>query len=273
MMNIHFTNSALALFSFAILSSCGGGAKNSGTGRQPSIAAVNYPLAYFAERLAGEFATVIFDCPAGEDPAFWNPSDDDIARIQAADVILLNGAAYAKWAETAPLPGRRTIDTSVAFKDRLIKVENAVTHSHGKNGEDHSHAGIAFTTWIDFKQAVLQATTVKGALERAFPEQEKQIGKNFDALKEDLEEFDKRLAAATKKLKGAPVMASHPIYQYFARAYSLDVHELTWEPEMDLDEKALSELKASMEKKPGARYFMWEGKPLPESVEKLEELD
>ena len=34
----------------------------------------------------------------------------------------------------------------------LHQVEEGGTHSHGREGE-HSHAGIAFTTWIDMRQA------------------------------------------------------------------------------------------------------------------------
>ena len=36
-----------------------------------SVYVVNYPLKYFAERIAGEHATVILPVPAGNDPAFW----------------------------------------------------------------------------------------------------------------------------------------------------------------------------------------------------------
>ncbi|MEA3275247.1 MAG: hypothetical protein U9Q81_08160, partial [Pseudomonadota bacterium] len=32
---------------------------------------VNYPLQYFAERIAGEHAQVVFPAPADVDPAFW----------------------------------------------------------------------------------------------------------------------------------------------------------------------------------------------------------
>ncbi|MEM0897353.1 MAG: metal ABC transporter substrate-binding protein [Verrucomicrobiota bacterium] len=257
--------------SLAFLASCDK-AFESASVEGPSVAAVNYPLAYFAERLTGDFATIIFDCPEDEDPAFWKPTDADIARMQSADVILLNGATYAKWAATASLPKSKTVDTSIAFKDQWIFVEEAITHSHGDDEEEHSHGGTAFTTWIDFEQAILQATAVKGALTRAFPDQKDTIETNFAALQTDLEDVDNLMADAAKGLQDAPVIASHPIYQYFARAYEVEVIELVWEPEMDVDEKAIADLKAAMEAHPGAKYFMWEGEPLAESVEALEGL-
>ena len=57
---------------------------------------VNYPLQYFAQRVAGEQAEVILPMPADIDPVFWQPAAKDIVGFQQADIILLNGAGYAK---------------------------------------------------------------------------------------------------------------------------------------------------------------------------------
>ncbi len=51
-----------------------------------SVYAVNYPLAYFAERVAGTHADVVLPVPPGIDPAFWTPDVAIIGRIQEADV-------------------------------------------------------------------------------------------------------------------------------------------------------------------------------------------
>ena len=74
---------------------------------KPVIAAVNYPLAYFAERLGGDAVEVLFPVPADRDPAFWRPKLAEIAAIQQADVIALNGAGYAGWTTKASLPRSR----------------------------------------------------------------------------------------------------------------------------------------------------------------------
>jgi zinc transport system substrate-binding protein len=116
------------------------------------VAAANYPLAYFAETLLGGALPVVFDAPGDEDPAFWEPDDAALERIQEARVILMNGAGYSKWAEQASLPASRVVDTSAGFAAQWIEVKAGVTHSHGPEGE-HAHAGTAFTTWIDFEQA------------------------------------------------------------------------------------------------------------------------
>ena len=125
-------------------------------GSRLTVYTVNYPLQYFAQRIAGERAEVVFPAPGDVDPAFWQPSAEDIASYQRADLILLNGAGYAKWIQRVALPRRKLVDTSATFRDRYIQVDGAATHSHGPNG-DHSHAGTAFTTWLDLELAHAQA--------------------------------------------------------------------------------------------------------------------
>ena len=76
------------------------------------IYTVNYPLAYFAERIGNDLVEVHFPAPTGEDPAFWSPDGDTIAAFQEADLILLNGAGYAKWVERAALPSSKVVNIS-----------------------------------------------------------------------------------------------------------------------------------------------------------------
>ncbi|TNF89189.1 MAG: zinc ABC transporter substrate-binding protein, partial [Gammaproteobacteria bacterium] len=134
-----------------------------------TVYTVNYPLKYFAERIAGEHAEVVFPTPADVDPAFWKPDTVTIGAYQGADLILLNGANYAKWVGQVSLPRRRLVNTSAAFADRLIKTEAGIAHHHGA-GDEHAHAGTAFTTWLDPRQALLQAEAIAQALIKKRPQ-------------------------------------------------------------------------------------------------------
>ena len=60
---------------------------------------------------------------------------------------------------------RNLVDTSAGFRERLIETHGGETHSHGRAGE-RSHAGTAFTTWLDFSRASEQARAVRDALFR-----------------------------------------------------------------------------------------------------------
>ena len=67
-------------------------------GEKLNVYTENYPLAYFAERVAGDLESVTF------------PAPQTVAAYQGADLILRNGADYAKWAAKASLPFSRTVD-------------------------------------------------------------------------------------------------------------------------------------------------------------------
>jgi zinc transport system substrate-binding protein len=187
-----------------------------------SVYTVNYPLQYFAERIAGEHATVVFPAPGDVDPAYWMPGKEIIEAYQQADLILLNGAHYAKWVENVTLPRSKMVDTSRKFKDQYITSNEITTHSHGSAGE-HGHEDAAFTLWLDFSLAARQAKTIEKAMSRKRLELSNIFQKNYETLAEDLMALDKELEAVFSKDPKRPLVVSHPVYDYMTRRYGLKV--------------------------------------------------
>jgi len=236
-----------------------------------AIYTVNYPLAYFAERLAGDLARVEFPAPPDVDPAFWTPDLEAVAAYQAADLILLNGAGYARWVDRVSLPTSRLVNTSRSFADRYIETAGGVSHSHGPGGE-HSHAGTAFTTWLDLDQAARQAEAVAQAVIRKRPDEKDRVERNLQALRGELLALDTRLARLGAAAASRPLLASHPVYQYLARRYSLNIKSVMWEPGVAPTPGQWAELEKLLAGHPAHR-MLWEGSALPETVERLRTLD
>lgn len=237
---------------------------------KPQVLVANYPLQYFAQRIAGDAVEVKFPAPKDEDPAFWQPDEGAISAFQKADLILMNGATYSKWADKVTLPESKVVDTAAAFANNFIKVTEAMTHSHGPGGE-HSHSGTAFTTWIDFNQATLQAKAVRDALVKLGPAAKDTFEKNADALVDELEALDERMSALSRRIVDQPLVASHPVYHYLARRYGLNLRSVLWEPDTVLDDKAMADLASALSGH-RARTMIWEGEPTKENVEKLEQM-
>ena len=183
---------------------------------------------------------------------------------------MLNGAGYAKWINRVSLPRRKLVDTSAAFRDRYIHVDATTTHSHGPSGE-HSHAGIAFTTWLDFTQVVEQARAITEALYRRRPELEKDFMENFTALEADLLQLDKRIQKIVAANPNQPMMASHPVYQYFQRRYGLNLYSVMWEPDQFPSTGQWSEFELALNNRP-AKWMIWESEPKSEIVTRLRTL-
>ncbi len=235
-----------------------------------TIYTVNYPLAYFAKRIAGDQARVVFPAPSDVDPAFWEPDLETIRAYQQADLILLNGAGYAHWVGKTSLPGLRTVDTSRNFRDQLIESEPGVSHSHG-SGEAHSDAGRAFTTWLDISLAVEQARAIAEALNRKLPQQAEQFDRNFQALKTELEQLDRQIETAVAKLPSRQLLASHFVYQYLARRYQLELRSLSWEPGEVLEPSEWQALKNLLSDYQ-ANWMIWEAKPVADTANRLKSM-
>ncbi len=235
-----------------------------------NIYTVNYPIKFFAKTIAKQHANVTLPVPTDIDPAFWSPKAEDVASLQKADMILLNGANYAKWLPKVSLPLFKLVNTSSEFKEAYIALNEGVTHNHGTGGK-HSHAGTAFTTWLDFSLAEKQAKSIFKALSRKEPKFNADFVQNFIPLQKALLGFDSQLIEIGKALNGQALLASHPIYQYMARRYQLNLESVHWEPEEVPTEEQWGILQALVAKHP-AKWMLWEGEPAAETVSKLEQL-
>jgi len=259
-----------------LLAGCGGGesGKTAPMAEETTpplvVYTVNYPLAYFAQRVGGELLEVHFPAPADVDPAFWSPDTDIIAAYQGADLILLNGADYAKWVQRATLPESRIVDTGAAFADQLIEMKGVTTHSHGPGGA-HEHKGWAFTTWLDPAMAIQQAEAITRTLITRRPVFEAEFNERFTSLSDELQGLDQRLAAAAEEIGGAPLVFSHPVYQYLIRRYGLNAVEVHWEPDEVPDGDDWKNFEAILKEHP-AHWMLWESHPAETTVAGLSDL-
>jgi zinc transport system substrate-binding protein len=256
-----------------LLAGCGKAPEEAGersVSKLLSVYVVNYPLQYFAERIGGEVVDVQFPAPADEDPAYWSPSPEIVGAYQQADLILMNGATYAKWASKVSLPASKQVDTSHAFAARLIEMKAEAAHIHGPEGK-HAHGGYAFTTWLDLTLAIEQAEAVKNALANAVPADEAIFADNLAVLKKDLLEVDAQIADVLSVDPQRPLIFSHPVYQYFQQRYKLNGKSVHWEPDEPPTGDMLAKLKALLTDHP-ATLMIWEEEPAPETVTILEAL-
>jgi zinc transport system substrate-binding protein len=237
--------------------------------RKLVVYTVNYPLSYFAERIGGDAAKVIFPEMEG-DPAYWAPSPDEVSAFQKADLILLNGADYAKWVPKVSLPASRMVDTTRGSADRLIELHDEVTHTHGPGGA-HAHGGFAFTTWLDPTLAIEQARAIRDALTAKRPAEECHFKDAFDELEADLIKLDRQLKSAAAAASERRIVFSHPVYQYLSQRYALNGQSVHWEPEEPPTTEMMADLKKLLADHPAA-WMVWEGTPSPGSVALLKTL-
>ncbi len=264
---IHFLTFALLL----VLSGCSPKDKTTISPPKPQgplkVFAVNYPLTYFAKRIGGSKVEVNLPIPSGIDPAFWKPSANDISSFQQADLILLNGAQYAKWTQWAALPLSRQINTSEELKAQYLEIENELTHTHGSSGE-HAHGTVAFTLWLNPRHAITQARAIASAFSHRLPEKKSDFDERFKKLEQELLDLDRRLEALVKKNPTTPLIGSHPVYQYLAQRYGLSIKSVHFEPN-EAPQKEQWEAFLTLRKEQASNFMIWEKAPLKETQDRL----
>ena len=168
-------------------------------------------------------------------------------------------------------PGPRLVDTTAAVRDLLIPAsDTGVAHKHGPKGE-HAHAGrYAFTTWLDPNIAQAQVDAVAGAIARRWPELAGAVDRRSHALQVEITAMDDAFTALWLDLAGRQVFASHPVYQYFDRAYLSQIISLHWEPDAVPSDQEWSIFRAmiDLDKSP---LMIWESTPISPILKRLTE--
>ena len=261
-------NRWLALVSVLVVAACGSDAPSPQT-QNLTIVASNYPNYYFAKRLLdGIEGAPRIDLPQIDgDPAAWIPNDDQLRQLQSANLVLINGAGAEKWLDVVTVDEARVRSSTADISHRLITLQHGVRHQHGPEGE-HTHAGTAFTTWLDPELATAQAAAIQQALTSLRPAYADATSRNLEILAGELARLDDRLQTAFSGLTSRPILFSQPVYQYLARRYELDGASVHFEPVEVPGARAWVDLLALLKDHP-AEIMLWEAEPPPEVAARL----
>ncbi len=235
---------------------------------KPIVYTTFYPTQYFTQRIAGDLVEAVCPVPSEEDAIFWEPDAEMIGRYQKADLIVLNGAGFAKWVAQATLPESRVVDTAKPFAAEFITYENAVVHKHGNEGA-HSHEGIDGHTWVDPVNAKIQAGVLRDALVRRWPEHKGAFENGFASLAADLDQLDAGFRELAPAAAETPLLASHPAYNYIARRYGWKIHNLDLDPGEMPDDEAFAKIRDILATFP-AETLLWESEPTSEIVARVQ---
>ena len=228
------------------------------------VFADSYPVAYFSTAILGDKGDVTMPVPAGKDPITWFPGDDVLVQMQAADLIILNGANFTKWPPKVSLPDEKVVVTTDGFTDDLIRYKHAITHTHGNS--KHTHEGIDGHTWMAPGNMRKQAAAIYASIQKFFPNE---CEDNYGELTAFIGKLDTEFKEVTKMLGDKPLIASHPAYNYIAAEYGWKIENLDLDPEAPLDAKALKSISDAKASHP-ATIILWESAPLDETASRLE---
>ncbi|MFC4404090.1 metal ABC transporter solute-binding protein, Zn/Mn family [Gracilibacillus xinjiangensis] len=235
-----------------------------------------YPLKYFAEQIAGEAATVESVLPPGTDAHNFEPTSKEIVRIAEADAFIYNGAGLEPYAKQIS-DAIQTEDVKIVEASAEIDfIEHVHDHSHGEeDNHDHeegSHAGHNHGdkdphVWLDPIRSIQLAESIKDTLVELQPDSEEVFNKNFEALKENLEDLDKEFHDQLGSLPGNEIIVSHAAYGYWEQSYGIKQIPVSGlSPTNEPSQKELQNI-IEIAKNHGLKYVLFEQNVTPKVAE------
>ncbi|MEO3434300.1 zinc ABC transporter substrate-binding protein [Inquilinus sp. CAU 1745] len=183
----------------------------------PHIVTTTAQVADAAEAVAGELATVESLMGEGVDPHLYRATRSDMARLMAADLVLLNGLF---------LEGR--LGDSLARLEQAGKPviavgatvdEEDLTHPPEFKGHYDPHI------WMDPEMWAQVVDGIAAELSATWPANAETFAANAAAYKQELQELDEYAAEAlaTVPESSRVLITAHDAFGYFGRAYDMEV--------------------------------------------------
>lgn len=217
-------------------------AKDAADGKVKVFVSID-PIAYFVQRVGGPNVDVGVLVGSGQDPHTFDPTPKLIAKLADAKVLFRLGFPFEEnliKKMGSAFKKTEVVDLRKGIKLRAMTEEEAEAeehehehggkhaekheegHGHGKEAE-HSHekGEMDQHTWLDPRNAKIQAQTIADALIRIDPSRRDQYEKNLKAFQADLDDLNAQLTKALAPVKGKSFFVFHPAYGYFADAYGL----------------------------------------------------
>jgi zinc transport system substrate-binding protein len=233
-----------AIFVAVMLLAAGCGGSD---GDQKTVVAGFYPLAWAAERVAGDDFRVANLTPPGVEPHDIELSPRDVEQIDDADVVLYLGHGFQPALEDAASGQPGAVD--------LLEGEQLLAGGDEHEGEEN---GLDPHVWLDPGRFAGLVTRIGEALDAA---------DSAAALASELEELDAEFEAGLADCERRDIVTSHAAFGYLADAYGLNQIALTGvSPEAEPSPRALEELIEHVREE-GATTVFFESLVSPELAE------
>lgn len=209
-----------------VLTGCGNTASNESSGAKEKLQvyASLYPLAFLAEEVGKEQVEVHNLVPPGVESHDYEPTAKDLATMQEADLLLINGVGFEGWVDKAqPMlkkNGTSVVDTSKSIQLLLFDEEHDYHHEDG-HGNEHDHGEYDPHVWLNPLNAKKQAETIRDAFIKKDPKHQKEYETNYEKLADRLEKLDQKLMKIAKNSKSNTIVVSHASFGYLADRYDL----------------------------------------------------
>lgn len=222
---------AAALALAVALSGCafpGGNAEKKSSGEKISIVCTNFPEYDFARQIAGDKADVTMLLKPGAESHTYEPSPEDIKKIQNCDLFVYVGGDSDEWVEDVLDSVDKSEVTVFRLMDQVKTVEEVTVEGmepedeeeSAESGEDEPE--MDEHVWTSPKNAATIVKNMAKAMEKLDGKNKSTYEKNADAYVEKINKLDEEFREVVKNGKRKEIIVADRFpFRYFCEEYGL----------------------------------------------------
>jgi zinc transport system substrate-binding protein len=176
------------------------------TGSEPRVVTAFYPLAYVAERVAGDLATVDNLTRPGTEPHDMELSVQQTALLADADLVIHE----ADFQPTVDDAVEQNATGDVLEVSEVVELEPVAGDKNGRGDLDPHF-------WLDPLRMAALGDAVAERLSEIDPEQADDYAANAGELRADLEDLDGAYADGLSDCERSKVVVSHDAFGYLGK--------------------------------------------------------
>ena len=208
---------------------------------QPLVVTSIHPLYDLARAVAGEHAEVIRLLPPGASPHTFDPTPRDVAQLESADLLVMNGVVDEWLVEMSeavnsgaplfeliaeldfePLEGHDDHDDEDHEEEG--HEESEAEHGDAEDEHDtHEHGGVNPHLWLEPTLMARAAPLIAAQLAAVDPDNAESYRANGERVADELNALDAELRELLGHVAGVAFVPFHDAWPYFARHYGLDL--------------------------------------------------
>jgi zinc transport system substrate-binding protein len=230
----------LALLLVAGYSSAG----QCGEVRQIKVVTSFLPVWCFTVNVAGDLAEVENLLPPGTEPHDFQFSPREMRKLNAADVVIINGLQLESWLDkpihSAERP-KTVVEAAAGLGSELIPARRGLAGARA--GTQQTPGAPNPHVWLDPRLAAHAVSNILQALQKADPGNAAGYAKNAESYLARLKKLDAEFATGLAKATDKPFVTMHDAFPYLARRYGLKIAGVIEQtPDVEPSLKYLSEL-------------------------------
>jgi len=172
-----------------------------------------FPLQEFAEKIGKDKVDSYLLVPEGIEPHDWEPTIQDVQRIQNSDLIVINGIGFESWIDKLDQMNFHgmIVDTS----DNIIGKDKVFLDEHVQDPH----------IWLNPIYAKIQVQNIANAFSNFDPKNEKFYQQNANDYMVELDRLDSKIRSELSSCN-RDFIAFHDAFSYFADEYGLNQHTI-----------------------------------------------